>query len=93
MGKLGLENRLWEETLLEEWPSLVGPQVSRHARPGRLERGTLYIYVTHSMWLSELHRNFQPQILDNLQARFKEQPIRKLRFQLDPDLGRPSRGR
>lgn len=87
MKSLGIQNRMWEEALLEEWPAIVGPQVCKHARPGRLEHGTLYIYVTHSVWLSELQRN-QQQLLENLQARFEKATFKRIRLQLDPDLER-----
>jgi len=92
MRELGLEARMWEENLLREWTSLAGPQLSRHTRPGRLERGTLYVFVAHSTWLSELQRYGQKQLLANLQERFGPGKIKRLRLQLDPDLNRrPSR--
>lgn len=84
LKQLGLENRLWEQALENEWAQLVGPQVAAHARPGRLERKTLYIFVSHSTWLSELSRFSQPRILANLQKRFGADRIKALRFQLDP---------
>ena len=85
MRQLGLDERVTEEALLEEWTTLAGPQVARHARPGRLSGGTLFVYVTHSIWLSELQRNGKKQLLDNLQSRFGKKTIRTLHLQLDPD--------
>ncbi len=86
MKELGLDADVWRETLQEDWKELVGPQVARHARPGRFERGTLYVYVTHSIWLSELQRHGHKQILANLQERYGASRIKRLRLQLDPDL-------
>lgn len=85
MKQFGLADRFWEQALVAEWPSLVGPQVARHARPGRLDRKVLCIFVTHPTWLSELSRYGQKQILENLQKRFGADRIRGLRLQLDPD--------
>lgn len=85
LKQLGLENRLWEQALVTEWTALVGPQVAAHARPGRLERKTLHIFVSHPIWLSELSRFSQPQILANLQKRFGADRIKALRLQLDPE--------
>ena len=82
---LGLGNRLWEQALLTEWESLVGPQVAKHARPGRLERKVLHIIVDHPAWLSDLSRYGQKQILTNLQERFGVDKIKSLRLQLNPD--------
>ncbi len=91
LKKMGLAERLWEEQLRNEWEQLVGPQVARQARPGRIDRLTLYIYVRHPGWLSELSRYSQKQILENMQKRFGRDKIRNVRIQLDPDLGRDAR--
>ncbi len=85
MKGLGLEDRFWEQELLEEWPKLVGPQVARHTRPGRLERKIFHVFVTNSAWLSELSRYGQKQILENLQKRFGADKIKGIKLQLDPD--------
>lgn len=82
---MGLESRLWERTLADEWPSLVGPQLAQHARPGRYDRKTLYIFVDHPTWLNELSRYGQKEILAKLQARYGAERIRQVRLQLDPE--------
>lgn len=89
MKKIGLEQPLWEQTLLREWESLVGPQVAMHARPGRLDRGILCVYITHSVWLAELRRFGEKAMLQNLQNRFGRAKIKGVRLQLDPDGGAP----
>ena len=89
MKQFGLEQRLWQNRLAEEWESLVGPQVAGHTRPGRIERKVLYVFVAHSAWLSELQRYGQKQqMLANIQARFGADRIKDLRLRLDPDAGR-----
>jgi predicted nucleic acid-binding Zn ribbon protein len=85
MRQLGLENRLWEQALIQEWESLVGPQVAKHTRAGRLERKVLHIFVDHPVWLSDLSRYGQKQIIENLQKRFGADKIKAIRLQLDPD--------
>lgn len=89
LKQVGLADRLWEQTLLAEWSSLVGDQVARRARPGRMHRGTLVIFVSNSAWLSELSRYGQQQILENIQKRFGAGRIQGIRLQLDPDLPGP----
>lgn len=85
MKQLGLEEHFWMQTLAAEWESLVGPQIAKQARPGRVDHKTLHVFVTHSAWLSELSRYGQKQILAKLQARFGADRIKNIRLQLDPD--------
>ena len=88
MKSLGLDQRMWEQALLDEWPQIAGPHLARRARPGRLERRTLHVFVSHSAWLSELQRYGQAELLAKLQARFGKDRIERLRLQLDPDITR-----
>lgn len=85
MKKLGLEQPMWEQALLREWATLVGPQVAQHTRPGRLERGTLTVFVANSAWLSELRRYGEKTMLEKLQSRFGRKRIKGIRMNLDPD--------
>ena len=83
--KLGLQNQLWETALTSDWESLVGPQVAKQTRPGRLQYKILHIFVSNSMWLSELSRYHQKTILENIQARFGKDKIDRIKLQIDPD--------
>ena len=80
-----LEGRAVELRLATTWPEIVGPQVAAHARPGRLERGTLVVYVANSVWLAELSRCFQKVMLENIRRHLGTTDIRTLRLQLDPE--------
>jgi hypothetical protein len=85
---LKIEEGLWEQQLMEQWAELVGPQLAGRARPGKVERKVLMVYVTSSAWLQELNRFGRPQILKNLQAAFGADRVRDIRLVLDPDLRR-----
>jgi predicted nucleic acid-binding Zn ribbon protein len=85
MKKMGLEQPLWEQMLVREWETLVGHQVARHTRPGRLNRNILHVFVANSVWLAELRRFAEKAMLDNLQQRFGRARIKGIRLQLDPD--------
>lgn len=87
----GLEERMWEQALLVEWPQLVGEQVARRSRPGRMQRKVLTVFVSNSAWLGELSRYGQQQMLANIQKRFGAERITGIRLQLDPDLPGPLR--
>ena len=85
MRQMGLADRYWEQALIREWDSLVGKQVARHARPGRVQRSTLYVFVSNSSWLNELLRYGQKQMLENLPKRFGSDRIKTIRLQMDPE--------
>lgn len=73
--------------LEEEWVALVGEPIARHVRPGRMDRGVLYVFVSNSVWLSELKRHGESAMLEKLQARFGADKITSLHMRLDPDFG------
>ncbi len=85
LQKLGLESRLWEQALVNEWPVLVGEQVALHTRPGRIYHGVLHVFVKNSAWLNELSRYGRKEMLANLQRRFGTTRIRQIRLQIEPD--------
>jgi len=80
-----LDGRAAEIRLAQAWPEIVGPQVAAHARPGRLERGVLVVYVINSVWLAELTRLFQKPMLDNIRRHIGNSDVRALRLQIDPE--------
>jgi len=86
MRELGLDREVWQHQLMEAWTEIAGPQVARHARPGRLENGILHVFVSNGPWLSELKRFGHRDLLANLQRRFGSDRIRRLVLEPDPDL-------
>lgn len=47
------------------WAEVVGPALADHARPVRMEAGTLAVAVDHQAWAAELRR-LAPQLLERL---------------------------
>lgn len=90
MKSFGLDDRFWEQALINEWTALVGAGVAKHSRPGRVHRQTLIVFVKNSAWLSELVRYGQKQILENVQKRFGAAKIKSVRIELDPDASGPT---
>jgi predicted nucleic acid-binding Zn ribbon protein len=88
LKEAGCAQHLQHQQILDAWPTLVGPDIARRARPGPIENQTLAIYVTSSAWLNELARYGQRQILAKIQHQFGPKIIRNVRLQLDPDLNR-----
>ncbi len=95
LNRVGLEHRVWEQTLIEEWHALVGDAIARRARPGHIQRGVLTIFVSNAAWMHELQRFGKDELLKKLQARFGAARIASIRFAADPDLpsAAPPRGR
>ncbi len=91
LKKVGLEARVWEQTLIAEWHALVGDAVARRARPGAIQRGVLSVYVSNAAWLNELSRYGKQAMLEKLQGRFGNGRIKDVRFLADPDLQSPTR--
>jgi hypothetical protein len=85
LRSIGLQDRLWLHQLTDQWVELLGPTLSRHARPGEIVRAALTIYVDHSAWLNEL-RLQQRHVLKKLQDAVGRERIQRIRLQLDPDL-------
>ena len=83
--ELKLDARVTETRLLNEWSQIVGPQVATHARPGRLERGVLTVFVANSVWLAELTRMWLKPMLANIRQQLGNNDVRLLRLQLDPE--------
>jgi hypothetical protein len=44
-----------EQRLLEIWNKAVGIKIAAHTRPERLKRNTLFVKVTSSVWMQQLH--------------------------------------
>jgi hypothetical protein len=85
LKKLGLADRHWFAVLEEKWEGIVGKDVAKHAKPGRLDDRGLVVFVDSSVWLNELVRYGRKQILANLHKQFGKDKIASVSFQLDPD--------
>ncbi len=85
MERIQESTHLHVEEIQRIWPETAGPSIAGHARPGALEKGTLIVFVDHSMWLSEIQRNHARTLLQRLQAAYPQGSIRRLAFRLDPD--------
>ena len=83
LKSMKLDDQLSMGRIEGEWPTIMGPAVAAHTRPGRLVAGELAVYVDSSVWLSELYRS-RARMLANLQKSYGKDRIRALRLQIDP---------
>lgn len=55
LARAGLDERLEQAAVIEEWARLVGPQIAGVTTPDRVGAdGTLFVRVTTAAWAQEL---------------------------------------
>jgi predicted nucleic acid-binding Zn ribbon protein len=91
--RVGLDARVWEQSILDAWVELVGEAVARRARPGYIQNGVLTVFVSNAAWMNELVRFGKKALLEKLQSRFGAARIRDIRFAPDPDVQAANRFR
>jgi predicted nucleic acid-binding Zn ribbon protein len=82
MKDLRLESRQAEAEIVKVWNSLLDPAVTAHAQPANLHKGTLFVNVDSSAWLSEIVRYRRKEILERLQHSFGRSVIQKISFRI-----------
>ena len=79
---LHLDTRRAEAEVVKVWNFLIDPNIVAHAQPVGLRKGTLFVNVDNSAWLSEIVRYRRKDILDRLQNSFGKTVIQKISFRI-----------
>lgn len=79
---LRMDSRRAEIEVVKVWNSLLDPNIIAHAQPAGLHKGTLFVNVDSSVWLSEIVRYRRKEILDRLQHSFGREVIKKISFRV-----------
>ena len=82
LPKLGLNERLGEQQVMEAWQEIVGDFLARHSIPTGLSGGVLTVQVLQPSVRYELDRNWKADILTKLQTRFGPRTVQEIRFRL-----------
>jgi predicted nucleic acid-binding Zn ribbon protein len=82
LSDLRLDRRRTETEVLKVWNHLIDPTLTAHAQPTGLHKGTLFVTVDSSVWLSEIVRYRRREILDRLQHSFGHDLIAKISFRV-----------
>jgi predicted nucleic acid-binding Zn ribbon protein len=82
MKDLRMDARQGEAEIVKVWNSLLDPNITAHAQPANLHKGTLFVNVDSSTWLSEIVRYRRKEILDRLQHSFGKNMIQKISFRI-----------
>ena len=82
MSDLHMDSRRAEVEVVKVWNSLLDPNIVAHAQPVGLRKGTLFVNVDNSVWLSEIVRYRRKEILDRLQHSFGRELIQRISFRI-----------
>jgi hypothetical protein len=75
-----IDRRRAEAEIVNVWNSIVDPEVAAHAQPAGIAKGTLFVDVDSSVWLSEIVRYRRKEILDRLQSSFGKEMVARISF-------------
>jgi hypothetical protein len=82
LSDLKMDSRRADMEIVKVWNSLLDPNIAAHAQPHNLHKGTLFVNVDSSAWLSEIVRYRRKEILDRLQHSFGKNLIQKISFRI-----------
>lgn len=80
---LRMDKRRAEAEVLKVWNHSIDPLIVAHAQPTGLHKGTLFVSVDSSAWLSEIVRYRRKEILDRLQHSFSTGFITRISFRVE----------
>ena len=82
LSDLKMDSRRADMEIVKVWNELIDPNITAHAQPHNLHKGTLFVNVDSSAWLSEIVRYRRKEILDRLQHSFGKNLIQKISFRI-----------
>lgn len=77
---LRMDRRLAEAEIVKVWNSLIDPTIAAHAQPTGIHKGTVFVTVDSSTWLSEIVRYRRKEILERLQNSFGREMVARISF-------------
>ena len=82
LSDLRMDGRRAEAEIAKVWNHLLDPNIVAHAQPVGLRKGTLFVTVDSSVWLSEIVRYRRKEILDRLRHSFGPDLIARISFRV-----------
>ena len=79
---LRIDSRRGEAEVVKVWNDLLDPTITAHAQPIGVRKGTLFVVVDSSVWLSEIVRYRRKEILDRLKHSFGPTLIQKISYRV-----------
>ena len=82
LRKSGMEGRIKQASVIDDWDHLVGPAIAAVTRPLSVSAdGTLFVAVKNNAWMNELSM-MERDLLASLNRVTGERPLHHLRWQL-----------
>lgn len=82
LSGLRIDSRQSETEILKVWNHQLDPNITAHAQPTGIRKGTLFVTVDSSVWLDEIVRYRRKEILERLQGSFGRDLIAKISFRV-----------
>ena len=82
LTRIRMDKRQSEAEILKVWNNLIDPAITAHAQPTGINKGTLFVTVDSSVWLSEIVRYRRREVLDRLQHSFGRELIQRISFRV-----------
>lgn len=82
LADVRMDSRRAEAEVVKVWNSLIDPNIVAHAQPVGVRKGTLFVIVDSSVWLSEIVRYRRKEILERLQHSFGRNLIQKISYRV-----------
>lgn len=87
------EDKKWRSKLelhrvFELWQAIVGPEIAAVAQPSLIRGHILWIKVTDSMWMQQLHLQ-KLLLLEKINKQLHDEKFSDIHFQLDSTLSPP----
>lgn len=87
--RLGLETRFRQSEVWRVWPTVVGPQIARHAQPHAVWHGRLIVHVTDPVWLHHLSM-MRHRVIAALNEKLRTTVVRELILRVGEVPGLPT---
>ena len=78
LKRLDLNASPFLDTLAEHWPRILPPEIARDTRPGKWDKGILYVFVPTHTRLFELRRTAQKTIEQAVRAHVPDVTVRAI---------------
>jgi predicted nucleic acid-binding Zn ribbon protein len=82
LSDLRMDRRQSEAEIIKVWNNQLDPNITAHAQPAGIRKGTLFVNVDSSVWLDEIVRYRRREILERLQNSFGRELIVKISFRV-----------
>ena len=70
-----------DRRLIGIWQKAVGPQIAAQSRPENLRRDVLFVKVSTSVWMQQLHF-LKGELIEKVNALMEKAPVREIRFSI-----------